>query len=81
MTADGRAMTNLTNGRYEHGTDAPAWTPDGRIVFTHYEPPKRYPGWLRNLYIMNRDGTGATLLYETPGTDESPVQRRKDANP
>jgi Tol biopolymer transport system component len=72
MTADGRAITNLTNGQYEHGTDAPAWTADGRIVFTHYETRKGYPGWLSNLYMMNRDGTGATLLYETPGTDESP---------
>lgn len=46
----------------------PDWSPDGRqIVFANYVDPSDQ---LRDLYVINTDGTGVIQLTNTPGINE-----------
>jgi TolB protein len=51
MNADGSEHVNLTQHPRE-GDDFPAWSPDGRLIFTRYGC----------LMVMNADGSGLTQL-------------------
>ncbi|HEV8264040.1 MAG TPA: hypothetical protein VGQ06_03750 [Gemmatimonadales bacterium] len=66
MNADGTGVIRLTNsGGYDQD---PAWSPDGtRIAFTSSRDSDRppIPHELREIYVMNADGTGATRLTHT----------------
>jgi Tol biopolymer transport system component len=52
MNADGSNQCQLTTD----GGETPAWSPDGRLVYVHYNPLKRHPG-NGTLWIMNSDGS------------------------
>ncbi|MGE5250052.1 MAG: NBR1-Ig-like domain-containing protein [Bacteroidota bacterium] len=52
----------------EHATD-PDWSPDGsRIIFASYTDSSRQ---IRDLFVVNVDGTGLVQLTNTPTTNES----------
>jgi Tol biopolymer transport system component len=66
MNADGTGATRLTNS--PGADEGPAWSPDGtRIAFTSRrdadQPP--VPLEIREIYVMNADGSGATRLTHT----------------
>jgi hypothetical protein len=74
MNADGSNVVNLTNtapdGQNTRSENSPSWSPDGtRISYA----VSRYVGggnsndnYDYDLYVMNPDGTGKTLLYTHP---------------
>lgn len=74
MDADGSNIRQLTFNQ-SHDLD-PYYTREGRIVFTRWDNAGSVDGM--NLYAINPDGTGLTLLYgrhsHESGTDESMVQ-------
>lgn len=55
MDADGSNVTRLTNNEVED--NAPAWTPDGRILFSRDVSGKSQKC---QLFLINADGTGET---------------------
>jgi serine/threonine-protein kinase len=66
------ARDNLTQLTFDIGNDVvPVWTPDSkRIVFAS---DRAKPGGIRNLYVVNTDGTGeVTRLTDSPD-DERPA--------
>ncbi len=62
MNADGTNTVNISNDP-THQPNAPAWSPDGRIVFIRFE--NDYSGG--DLWIMNGDGSNQHLVYHSPG--------------
>ena len=85
MKADGSGQTRLTKNdgfcpykcpnRETH--IQPTWSPDGKkIAFTRYLPPKTInQASLYDVYVMNADGSGETLVarYIVAGVDWGPV--------
>jgi Tol biopolymer transport system component len=73
MSADGSNVKRLTNSL---GSDRePAWSPDGRIVFSSTRDDAGTVTEFANseLYVMNADGTGQTRITNNPGTDHQAV--------
>jgi TolB protein len=70
-TAQGAGMVRLSTNV---GRDfSPAWSPDGsRIVFASYGQTE--PLFFPDIYVMNADGSGTTLLTtDNQGRDEDPA--------
>jgi WD40-like Beta Propeller Repeat len=61
----GADLTNLTNN--PAGDDQPAYSPDGRIAFV------RFQNAMRNIFIMNGNGTGQTNLTNNSASNGGPV--------
>jgi TolB protein len=67
MDPDGTNLVRLTTGPYFEG--GPVWSPDGQyILFTARRVSTQEEGNL-GLWVMRVDGTGATLLLDSPGED------------
>jgi TolB protein len=67
VDADGTNLVQLTSGPYFEG--GPAWSPDGAyLVFSARNVPPSEDGNLA-LWVMRADGSGARLLYDSPGED------------
>ncbi len=65
MNPDGTAQVNLTNTAVAENN--PAWSPDGtKIAFDRVIGP----GFNRQVFVMNADGTGATPVPNTSGGDD-----------
>jgi TolB protein len=67
MNADGSDLKNVTqtSDRVEYDLD---WSPDGRIVFR----ARSTAGIDSNVYVMNDDGSGRSLLTDIHNTSRSP---------
>lgn len=64
VPADGGQVIQLTDNALPEYN--PAWSPDGgRIAFVGYQRVADQPPSNTSLYVMNSDGTGATLLGGT----------------
>jgi Tol biopolymer transport system component len=59
---DGGGLTKLTDGSFRACVSS--WARDGHIFFSS---DRRHPGGEDDLWMMNGDGTGATLLSPFPG--------------
>ena len=67
---DGSEVNNLSNERYYYHDYGPAWSPDGqRIAF--WRTPFGID--MRDVYIMNADGSALTRLTNNQGRDMWPV--------
>jgi Tol biopolymer transport system component len=77
MDTDGSSQTRLTN---HPGRDLdPEWSPDGRrIAFDRDIPP--IDRELRQLFVMNADGTGARALTGLPSRNGHAAWRRATAS-
>lgn len=70
MDSGGGAIANLTPPRDYHGVpyqghdDAPAWSPDGRIAFTHTFLPNA--GGLPAVWTVAADGSGLSRISTDP---------------
>jgi TolB protein len=71
MTDLSTASTQRIPGIPENATD-PDWSPDGsQIVFANYTDPERQ---LRDLFVINADGSGLIQLTNTPTiSEEAPI--------
>jgi Tol biopolymer transport system component len=76
MKADGTGRTNLTNdlsgtrrcGRGYCPPDGPAWSPDGTKIAFRSNRTGVY-----DLYVMNADGSGVTVLTADSATEGRPA--------
>jgi hypothetical protein len=64
MDDSGANLTFVTNGR------APAWSPDGTQIAFHRPEPSQ--GNVPNVYRINVDGTGETILLDSESFDQNP---------
>ncbi|MFN0123809.1 MAG: winged helix-turn-helix domain-containing protein, partial [Blastocatellia bacterium] len=65
MSADGNGVTRISNSPEHEGFHD--WSPDGKqIVFTR----SRNRSVLRDLWMMNADGSSSRLIAAAPGNDE-----------
>jgi TolB protein len=81
MDADGSDRRNLTH-ELEYGESnglddflgVIGWSPDGQIVFEKqtYGGGDPWLTWHSSVYVVNTDGSGLRLLFDTPG-DHSPA--------
>jgi Tol biopolymer transport system component len=60
MNADGSGLAQITT--HEDHDYVPAWTPDGRIVFTSWRREPADTSRASHVYLMNSDGTGQERL-------------------
>lgn len=73
MSPDGSANENLTPGTLYIGDGSPAWSPDSSTIAygTHLSVrPTRGPN--REIWTMNRDGTGKRDISDNPVFDDFP---------
>lgn len=69
--ADGSALTNLTNSD-DFDEDIPAWSPDGtQIAFVRNPRGDAKQG--RQIYVMQRDGSGMRQLTNISGPNSNPT--------
>jgi Tol biopolymer transport system component len=76
INIDGTARRQLTNHAPPRISSNPAWSPDGsRIAFTTYrdEDPSRVGPAMRDLYLINPDGSGLVNLEQGNRDHEAPV--------
>jgi Tol biopolymer transport system component len=70
MNADGSGVERLTDLPWDE--ESPAWSPDGtRIAFIRVARDEL----LRDIYVMNADGTDVTRLFRDPDFSGVEVQR------
>jgi TolB protein len=74
MNPDGSGLTNVTDDarrRGEHEDDAPAWSPDGRMIaFVSTRIPLPSPGALaEEIYVVNADGSDLRRLTHNTRRD------------
>lgn len=66
INPDGSGYTEIPNIS-GHGLYHPSWSPDGtRLIYNRDEGSCANP---RDIYIMNADGSGRTLVFPNPGGD------------
>ena len=73
MNADGSGVTRLT---YSEASDySPTWSPDGLHIAFYSNRDDPDPGdyeYIRNIYVMNADGSDQTRLTDNEVSDSSP---------
>jgi acylaminoacyl-peptidase len=75
VSATGGAPRQITSGDFDHGTGAPAWTPDGKtiLVSARRTPDAEYSLEGPDIYAFNAASGTVKQLTNRKGPDNSPV--------
>ena len=73
MNADGSEVRRLTDPNSGGHSNAPDWSPDGRMIV--FQSNRDGSGLTRHdqIYVMNADGSGQRRLTNYAGTDVDPA--------